>query len=57
MHLAIFSQDVALGIEHHCGIVINPGGALFEKRCHNDNGFFPREFRQRVGRGAGNRFG
>jgi len=57
VHLAIFSEDVAVGIDHYCGIVKNPGRALFEKRRHNDNGFFPRKFCQRFGRRAGNRFG
>ena len=57
MHLAIFSEDVSVGIDHYCSIVINPGRAFFEKRRHNDNGFFPREFCQRVGRRAGNTFG
>lgn len=32
VHLAVFSRDGAVGLKHHCRVVIDPGGTAFEER-------------------------
>ena len=57
MHLAVFAEERAVGVEDRAGVVIDAGGAPFEQRSDNDDLFFFRDFRERFGGGAGNGFG
>ena len=56
MHLAIFSEEVSVGIDDDRGVVIKAGAALFEERGDDDNAELFRELAQSVARFAGNGF-
>jgi len=57
MHFAIFAEERAIGIEHGAAVVINAGGAPFEKRNDQSYVTFLGDFRERIGGWTGNGFG
>ncbi len=57
MHLAVAPGDLAAGINHDCGIVIDARRAPLEERRDNYNFTRARDIAQRVGRRPGNRLG
>ena len=57
VHLAIFAEEGAVGIENGAGVVVDAGGAALEKRNDKYDFFFLGYFGERFGRWAGDRFG
>ncbi len=57
MHLAIFAEIAAVGVDHRACVVIHAGGAPLKKGSDDDDFFLFRNLREGFGRGAGNRFG
>src|SRR6266481_5584266 len=54
MHLAVFAEEAAVGIENGAGVVVDAGGAAFEERNDQDDFSFFSYFRERVRSRAGN---
>ena len=56
VHLAIFAEVGAVGIENGAGVVVDAGGAAFENGNDESDFFFFSDLREAVGGGAGNGF-
>ena len=57
MHLAIRSQERAIGVDYDGGVVIYARRAPFEDRADEGHLQFPRQPRQGLGSGPGDRLG
>jgi hypothetical protein len=57
VHLAIFAEVGAIGIENGAGVVVNAGGAAFENGNDERDFLFFSDLREALGGGAGNGFG
>ena len=55
VHFAIFAEERAVGVDDGAGVVINAGGAAFEKRNDQNDLFFFCDLCEGVSGGAGNR--
>jgi len=56
VHLAVFAEERAVGIENRAGIVIDAGSASFEERNNQGDFLFFGDLGEFFGRGAGNCF-
>src|SRR4029077_3265433 len=56
VHLAVFAEERAVGIEDGASVVINASGPAFEEGNDQDDFQFFRNLRERVGGGAGDGF-
>ena len=57
VHFAVNAFDAPVGFDDDGGVVIKPGGALFEKACDDDDFIFFGELAEQVGARAGDGFG
>jgi hypothetical protein len=57
VHLAIHTEQRAVGVDHGRSVVVEPSRALLEQRDDDDGAVLLREARERVGRRAGNGLG
>ncbi len=55
VHLAVFSREGAVGIEHDRRVVVDAGGAALEQRADDDHAEAARKFREGVAGRAGDR--
>ena len=57
MHLAVFAQHGAIGVDHGRGVVIEAGAAFFEERHDDHHAEFLRQRSQNIRRGPWNSLG
>jgi len=57
VHLAIETEERAIGVDDDGGVVVEAGGAFFEKGCHDDDAKFGGEWLETLGGRAGDGFG
>lgn len=57
VHFAVFAEERAVGVKDGAGVVVDAGGASFEKRGDDHYFSFFCDFCERAGGGSGNRFG